>query len=78
MRRVSLEPWTCALRAAALAAIGDGCSTTDLARRVGISAAAASQHATILRNAGLITSNRERNMVLHSLTPLGVSVLNGR
>ena len=65
-------------RAAVLAAIGDGCSTTDLARRVGISAAAASQHATILRNAGLITSNRERNMVLHSLTPLGASVLNGR
>ncbi len=65
-------------RAAALAAIGDGCSTSDLARRVGISAAAASQHATILRNAGLITSHRERNMVLHSLTPLGASVLNGR
>jgi DNA-binding transcriptional ArsR family regulator len=65
-------------RAAALAAIGDGCSTTDLARRVGISAAAASQHATVLRNAGLITSHRDRNTMLHTVTSLGFAILNGR
>ena len=64
-------------RAAALAAIGDGCSTTELARRVGVSAAAASQHATILRNAGLVVSHREGNTMLHSLTALGAAVLNG-
>jgi len=64
-------------RATALAAIGDGCTTSDLARRVGVSRAAASQHATVLRNAGLVTSHRDRNMVLHSLTPLGLAVLNG-
>jgi DNA-binding transcriptional ArsR family regulator len=57
-------------RAAALAAIGDGCSTTDLARRVGVSAAAASQHATVLRNAGLITSHRDRNVMMHTVTAL--------
>ena len=64
-------------RAAALAAIGDGCSTTELARRIGISAAAASQHATVLRNAGLIASHRQRNTMLHSVTSLGASVLQG-
>jgi DNA-binding transcriptional ArsR family regulator len=64
-------------RAAALEAIGEGCTTTELARRVGISAAAASQHATVLRNAGLVTSHRERNTVLHTVTPLGAAVLCG-
>jgi DNA-binding transcriptional ArsR family regulator len=64
-------------RAAALAAIGDGCSTSDLGRRVGVSAAAASQHATVLRNAGLITSQRDRNTMVHSVTSLGNAVLQG-
>lgn len=64
-------------RAAALAAIGTGCSTTELARRVGVSLAAASQHATVLRNAGLIISLREANTMMHSLTPLGTAVLLG-
>jgi len=66
-----------ATRAAVLAAIGDGCSTTDLANRVGVSLAAASQHATVLRNAGFVSSQREANTMLHSVTPLGLSVLNG-
>jgi DNA-binding transcriptional ArsR family regulator len=61
-----------------LDAIGDGCSTTDLARRVGVSPAAASQHATVLRNAGLVMRQRDRNTVLHTLTALGRAVLNGR
>jgi len=65
-------------RAAVLDAIGDGCSTTDLARRVGVSPAAASQHATVLRNAGLVARQRDRNTVLHTLTALGRAVLSGR
>lgn len=64
-------------RAGALAAIGTGCSTTELARRVGVSPAAASQHATVLRNAGLIASRREANTMMHSVTPLGTALLNG-
>jgi DNA-binding transcriptional ArsR family regulator len=64
-------------RAAALAAIGTGCSTTELARRVGVSPAAASQHATVLRNAGLVASRREANTMMHSVTLLGSAVLNG-
>lgn len=62
-------------RAAVLAETADGCSTTELARRLGISAAAASQHTTVLRNAGLVVSLRDRNTVLHTLTPLGQAML---
>lgn len=62
-------------RAAVLAEVGDGCSTGELARRLAISPAAASQHATVLRNSGLLSTQRERNTVLHTLTPLGRAIL---
>jgi DNA-binding transcriptional ArsR family regulator len=62
-------------RAAALEALNDGCTTSELARRLGISPAGASQHATVLRDAGLITTFRDRNAVLHTLTTLGVALL---
>jgi len=62
-------------RAAALGNIADGCTTTELACRLEVSLAAASQHATVLRNAGLITTRRQGSAVLHMLTPLGVELL---
>lgn len=62
-------------RAAVLEAVGDGSSTGEIARRLGISQAAASQHATVLRNAGLVISQRDRNTVLHTLTALGQAML---
>jgi DNA-binding transcriptional ArsR family regulator len=62
-------------RAAVLEATDDGCTTGEVARRLHISPAAASQHATVLRNAGLLVSHRERNTVLHTLTPLGRAML---
>jgi DNA-binding transcriptional ArsR family regulator len=62
-------------RAAALRVIEDGCTTGELARRIGITPPTASQHATILREAGLITTTRCRNTVLHTLTPLGAALL---
>ena len=62
-------------RAAVLRTIADGCTTTELADRVGISLAAASQHASVLRDAGLITTHRQGSAVLHVLTPLGVELL---
>ncbi|MFD6463935.1 winged helix-turn-helix domain-containing protein, partial [Streptomyces roseolus] len=43
-------------RAAALQVIAEGCSTTELARQLGVSPATASEHATILREAGLVES----------------------
>ncbi|WP_103510890.1 helix-turn-helix transcriptional regulator [Streptomyces sp. SM13] len=62
-------------RAAALQVMAEGCTTTELARRLGVSAPAASQHATVLRNAGLITTSRRGGSVLHSVTPLGRTLL---
>ena len=62
-------------RAAVLRSIADGCTTTELARRAGVSLAAASQHATVLRDAGLIASRRQGGAVLHVLTPLGAELL---
>jgi DNA-binding transcriptional ArsR family regulator len=55
--------------------VGDGALTSEVARRLGISPAAASQHTTVLRNAGLLLSQRDRNMVRHTLTPLGRALL---
>ena len=64
-------------RAAALAAVADGCTTSALARRLGISNAGASQHASVLRRSGLITTVRNGSSVVHDLTPLGRSLLAG-
>ncbi|MBF6239939.1 winged helix-turn-helix transcriptional regulator [Nocardia otitidiscaviarum] len=64
-----------ATRAAVLEAVADGGSTTELALRLGISPSSASEHAAVLRGAGLITSTRTRNQVRHRLTPLGAALL---
>jgi DNA-binding transcriptional ArsR family regulator len=64
-------------RAAVLAASDTGCTTGEVARRLRISPASASQHTAVLRNAGLLVSQRDRNTVLHTLTPLGRAVLDG-
>lgn len=56
-------------RAAVLAAVADGCSTTELARRLDISLATASEHAAVLRRAALITTRRDGKAVLHTTTP---------
>ncbi|MFJ8085442.1 ArsR/SmtB family transcription factor [Streptomyces sp. NPDC096205] len=62
-------------RAAALHVAAEGCSTSELARRLDVTAAAASQHATVLRNTGLITTSRRGGSVLHFITPLGLALL---
>ncbi|MGW7103298.1 ArsR/SmtB family transcription factor [Streptomyces sp. NPDC054838] len=64
-------------RAAALRLVTDGCGTTELARRLGITPAAASQHAGALRGAGLITTSRRGGSVLHVTTALGRQLLGG-
>ncbi|NEW73473.1 ArsR/SmtB family transcription factor [Streptomyces rhizosphaericus] len=65
-------------RATVLCAIADhpGCTTTELARHAGVAPASASEHATVLRTAGLTTTSRHRNAVLHALTPAGITLLN--
>ncbi|MFJ1645575.1 ArsR/SmtB family transcription factor [Streptomyces sp. NPDC088258] len=64
-------------RSAVLRAIEHGCTTSELARRTGVSLASASQHACVLREAGLISTLRHGNAVLHTLTPLGGALLRG-
>ena len=65
-------------RASALRSLTHSCTTTQLAARLGISAGSASQHASILRESGLITTLRVRNWALHTVTPLGRALLGGR
>ncbi|MEV4375884.1 winged helix-turn-helix domain-containing protein [Streptosporangium sp. NPDC049644] len=62
-------------RAAVLAALRDPATTTALAERVGVSPASISQHTTVLRNAGLVSTTRIGAAVLHSLTPMGAALL---
>ncbi|MFC5721934.1 ArsR/SmtB family transcription factor [Streptomyces gamaensis] len=64
-------------RARVLEEAAAGCSTVELARRAGVSPASASEHATVLREAGLVMTRREGPAVRHSLTPLGLALLNG-
>ncbi|MFI9254357.1 ArsR/SmtB family transcription factor [Streptomyces sp. NPDC053069] len=64
-------------RAAALRVLRTTCTTSQLADRLGISAAGASQHATVLRQTGLITTRRIRNTALHTVSPLGLALLDG-
>jgi DNA-binding transcriptional ArsR family regulator len=56
-------------RATVLRALTTSATTTQLARRTGISLASASEHARVLRNAGLITTHRSAGTAHHSLTP---------
>ncbi|MGA8116317.1 MAG: winged helix-turn-helix domain-containing protein [Actinocatenispora sp.] len=65
-------------RSAVLESMTTTLSTGEIARRLDISPASASEHATVLREAGLITTRRHRNSVYHCLTPLGADLLNGR
>ncbi|MET9623812.1 winged helix-turn-helix domain-containing protein [Streptomyces sp. NPDC006464] len=64
-------------RAQVLRLLRSPASTTALAERAGVSLAAASQHAGVLRGAGLIDTVRTGTAVLHSLTPLGHALLAG-
>ncbi len=62
-------------RAAVLQATVDGGSTTDVARVAGISPAAVSHHTKVLREARLITTERDGCAVRHRVTELGLSLL---
>jgi hypothetical protein len=64
-------------RAAVLNVIAEhpGCSTKELAAFAGIAPASASEHATVLRQAGLIGTARHRNAAVHTPTDLGIALL---
>lgn len=71
----ALGPLVGRTRAAIMKSLTESCTTTELGRRIGISAASASQHTSVLRSAGLITTQRRLNTARHSLTPLGAALL---
>jgi DNA-binding transcriptional ArsR family regulator len=62
-------------RAGVLRAVESGCSTNEVAHRVGVSAPTASEHASALREAGLLASVRNGTGVIHTATPLGTALL---
>lgn len=64
-------------RAAILEDVVTGRTTGELADRLGISGAAASQHTAVLRRAGLLLSVRRGRHVLHTITPAGSALLEG-
>ncbi|HEV3361569.1 MAG TPA: winged helix-turn-helix domain-containing protein [Pseudonocardiaceae bacterium] len=62
-------------RAAALHALRQPRTTTDLAGQLAISLASASEHTRTLRAANLVRTTRHGRSVRHSLTPLGHQLL---
>ncbi|MET8066321.1 winged helix-turn-helix domain-containing protein [Micromonospora sp. NPDC005313] len=62
-------------RVAVLRAAAGGATTGELARRARISPATTSHHTGILREAGLIVSQRHGNLMLHRLTAMGEALL---
>ncbi|MFC0108356.1 winged helix-turn-helix domain-containing protein [Kibdelosporangium aridum] len=50
-------------------------NTSELARAIGISVAGASQHATVLRDAGLVITHRANGSAVHKLSSRGASLL---
>jgi DNA-binding transcriptional ArsR family regulator len=66
-------------RAVILETLGGGAATTtELARAAGLSLAAASQHTSVLRGCGLISTQRQGRARLHALSPLGAVLLRVR
>ncbi|MFF4180442.1 ArsR/SmtB family transcription factor [Streptomyces sp. NPDC001750] len=62
-------------RAAVLQALTASLTTSELARRVGVTPGSASQHASVLRRAGLVSTTRTHTSAIHTLTPLGAALL---
>ncbi|GAA3821812.1 winged helix-turn-helix domain-containing protein [Streptomyces coacervatus] len=57
---------------------GRGVTTTELAQDTGVAMATVSHHVGILRKAGLLSTCRAGRVVLHTVTPLGLALLDGR
>lgn len=64
-------------RARLLAELDAPASTTDLARRTGLSAGGVSQHLTALRDAGLVDAHRTGRYVLYVRSRIGEALVGG-
>jgi DNA-binding transcriptional ArsR family regulator len=62
-------------RASILRSVIGGNTTTRLAKLLGVVPATVSHHTGVLREAGLIATEREENFARHLITPLGLRVL---
>jgi DNA-binding transcriptional ArsR family regulator len=62
-------------RASLLARLDLPLSTTQVARDLGLSAASVSEHLSVLRRSGLVTSRRSGRQVLYQRTALGTDLL---
>ncbi|MFE9101668.1 DUF5937 family protein [Actinomadura geliboluensis] len=65
-------------RAELLAALARPAATTDLARRLGVTPGAVSQHLGVLRACGLVTGHRMGRRVLYVRTPAGDALARGQ
>ncbi|MEU0786897.1 helix-turn-helix domain-containing protein [Streptomyces sp. NPDC006173] len=54
-----------------------GCTSTDLARVVGIAQSSLTYQMSALRDGGLVSSRRCGKYVVHAVTPLGLRILDG-
>jgi DNA-binding transcriptional ArsR family regulator len=61
-------------RSQILLALAQPHTTGELAVEFGVSAASISQHTSVLRAAGLITTRREANIAIHGATDLGIAL----
>jgi DNA-binding transcriptional ArsR family regulator len=64
-------------RADVLRAVARGATPRQLTRALGIAPSVVTHHTTVLRRAGLITTERDGRWATHELTPLGEAVLAG-
>lgn len=71
----SLDRLLGATRAKILAALATPMQTSVVARLMGVTAPTASEHLTVLREAGLIDSTRAGRTTLHELTGRGLALL---
>ena len=63
-------------RASILIATETATTSGELARRVGVSAATVSHHLSALRAAGLLSTLRQGELILHTRTSTGSSLVN--
>lgn len=76
-RRDTLAALLGGTRSRVLSALVSPSSTRELASRLALSPSSASEHTGVLRNAGLVSTSREGQRVVHRLTALGEAVLTG-
>ena len=62
-------------RAGLLAMLDAPLSTSEVAQRSGLSIGGVSRHLAVLRDSGLVTSQRRGHAIVHYPTPLGLSLL---